>query len=67
MGKNDVLERASPVYTGETIEKDEILVLLEKIIEIMNKGFENMNTRFRLMEEQLNGLQRLLEQMNIYK
>lgn len=63
MGKNAVLERVNISFPTNVTENNEVLVLVEKVIEIMNKGFGNLDTRFQLMEEQLDGLKKLLEQM----
>ena len=50
MRKNATLECIRPVSYDGTAGKNEILVLLEAVIEIINKGFENMNKRLKLME-----------------
>lgn len=65
MGKNTVLECIKPVINGGISTKDEILVLLEKVLEIMENGFVSMDTRLQIMEEQLNRVKGLIEKMNI--
>lgn len=65
MGKNAVYEYVQPVsYDGTA---DEMLVLLQKVIAIMNRGFENMDTRLQLVEEKLDVVDRLLKQMGTDK
>jgi hypothetical protein len=65
MGKNAVYEYVQPVsYDGTA---DEMLVLLQKVIAIMNRGFENMDTRLQLVEEKLGVVDRLLKQMGTDK
>ncbi|MHB8064125.1 MAG: hypothetical protein ACYDG2_16105 [Ruminiclostridium sp.] len=67
MRKNAILERVKLGFTGEITEKDVVRVLLKNVIGVMNRGFENMDTRFQLMEEQLDGVKRLIEQMGTDK
>lgn len=64
MGRNAMFECANPGFTKKATENGEILLLLEKVIEIMNRGFENMDTRLQLVEEELGVVDRLLKQMD---
>lgn len=67
MGKNAVYECVQPGFTKKANENGEILLLLEKVIAIMNRGFENMDTRLQLIEEKLEVVDRLLKQMGTDK
>lgn len=67
MRRNAVLERVKPGFTEDITENNEVLMLLEKVIEIMNNGFEAMDIRFHLIEEKLGKVNSLLEQMGTDK
>lgn len=67
MGRNAMFECANPGFTKKATENGEILLLLEKVIAIMNRGFKNIDTRLQLVEEKLDVVDRLLKQMGTDK
>lgn len=71
MGRNVVFNSIKPVTDEASPEKNpyvdfsKILVMWERVMDMMKEGFEAMESRFKTINEQLVDVNELIKQMEI--